>query len=284
MPTQGHASDPGAEWRFPNRATPPGSSAYYSVRLAPAGLRDDLAAVLAWRDRVRAVLNEVSDAGVALTKLQWWREELERTYAGEARHPLSRALAQALARHSLPSEGFLRMAAQVQTELTGQQPADRAGLEGACEADLGALFELVTRCHGGSEPGPLATARALGAFCAQVYLIRDSGLHLRRGRGFLPADRLAQLGLTHLALRDQRERLAALLAEAAGAALAYRKANGIGPDLSLDLPVSLRVRARILAALLAELEAEGFDLAERRVGLTPVRKLWLAWREARRRV
>jgi phytoene synthase len=284
MPTQGHAPDPGAEWRFPNRATPPGSSAYYSVCLAPAGLRDDLAVVLAWRDRVRAVLDEVSDAGVALTKLQWWREELDRTYAGEARHPLSLALAQALVRHGLPAEGFLRMAAQVQTELTGRPPADRAGLEGACEADMGALFELVARCHGVSEPGPLDTARVLGAFCAQVYLIRDSGLHLRRGRAFLPADRLAQLGLTHLALRDQRGRLSGLLAEAAGEALAYRQASALGPELPLSLPVTLRVRGRILAALLAELDAEGFDLAERRVGLTPVRKLWLAWREARRRV
>jgi phytoene synthase len=41
------------------------------------------------------------------------------------------------------------------------------------------------------------------------------------------------------------------------------------------------VRGRILAALLAAIEAEGFDLVRRRVGLTPLRKLWLGWREAR---
>ena len=67
------------EWLFPNRATPPGSSAYYSVRFAPLRLRHDLAAVLAWRHEVRAILEEVSDPGVARLKLNWWIEEMERT-------------------------------------------------------------------------------------------------------------------------------------------------------------------------------------------------------------
>ena len=77
------------EWRFPNRATPLGSSAYYSLRFAPKELRDDLAALLAWRHEVTAILEVVSDPGVARLKLQWWRDELERTFAGEARHPLT---------------------------------------------------------------------------------------------------------------------------------------------------------------------------------------------------
>jgi hypothetical protein len=42
------------------------------------------------------------------------------------------------------------------------------------------------------------------------------------------------------------------------------------------------VRGRISTALLVALESDGFELARRRVVLTPLRKLWLAWREARR--
>jgi phytoene synthase len=43
------------------------------------------------------------------------------------------------------------------------------------------------------------------------------------------------------------------------------------------------VRASILSVLLEELERSGFDLADQRVGLTPLRKLWIAWRESRRK-
>jgi len=267
-----------APWGFPNPATPPGSSTYYSIRFAPAGVRDDLAAVTAWRDQVRGVLTEVSDPGVARAKLQWWRDELLRTQVGEPRHPLSQALGPVMARHRLPAQGFLDMADQVQADLDGDQPADSAALEGACERDLGALFELLARCQWQETPVCLASARALGGFCAQVYLIRDSGLLRRRGRAFLPADRLAAAGLSAdaLALPEAADRLPGLLAGAAAAALACRdrRAGEAG------LPVALRVRGRILAALLEALESEGFDLAQRRVGLTPLRKLWLAWREA----
>lgn len=278
-PTQG-ADSASAEWRFPNRATPPGSSTYYSVRLAPAALRDDLAAVVAWRHEVRTVLDRVSDPGVAQTKVQWWREELNRTADGGPRHPLSRNLALAMERQRLSRSGFLVMADQVQAELSGKQPPDRRSVEAACEADLGALFDLLARCHGITDPQTLGAARGLGAFCGLVYLLRDSGQHLRRGRAFLPADRLAELGLTSAALAQPGHigRLPGLLAEAAAAALAYREREAMAPHL----PASLRVRGRILAALLAELADEGFDLAQRRVGLTPLRKLWVGWREARR--
>ena len=274
------AGSASTEWRFPNRATPPGSSTYYSVRLAPAGLRDDLAAVVAWRHEVRSVLDRVSDPGVAHTKLQWWREELHRAADGAPRHPLSRNLALAMARHRLPPAGFLVMAGQVQAELANHQPADRRAVEAACEADLGALFDLLARCHGIADPQTLGAARGLGAFCGLVYLIRDSGQHLRRGKPFLPADRLAELGIRPAALAQPEHigRLPGLLAEAAAAARAYRSREAMAPRL----PASLRVRGRILAALLAELEREEFDLAQRRVALTPLRKLWLGWREARR--
>jgi 15-cis-phytoene synthase len=268
------------DWGFPNLATPPGSSTYYSVRFAPAGLRDDLAAVVAWHHQVRKLLIEVSDPGVARAKLQWWREELLRTQAGGARHPLSQALAPVMARHRLPVEPFLAMADAVQADLGGHQPPDRAAWEAACQRDLGDLFELLARCHRITDLDRLAAASALGGFCAQVYRIRDSGLYLRRGRAFLPSDCLIAVGLSPgaLALPEVADRLPVLLAEAAAVAVAYRD-RGVA---DADLPVALRVRGRISTALLGVLEGERFDLVQRRVGLTPLRKVWLAWREARR--
>jgi phytoene synthase len=274
------ATGAGAEWRFPNPATPVGSSAYYSVRFAPRGLRNHLAALIAWHRQVRTVLDRVSDPGVARLKLQWWREELQRTFAGEARHPLTRQLRPALRSHALPPEPFLRVADQVEAELLRRRPADAAALADACERDQGALFELLARCHDQGSEGQVAAARDLGAFCALVYLIRDSGALTRRGRTVLPADRLAERGLSAEALRerDHRARLPELLPELAEQAhdlLGRARERGAAPAV-------VRVRARILEALLRELEAMRFEVADQRVGLTATRKLWLAWRESRR--
>ena len=269
-----------SEWHFPNRATPLGSSAYYSVRIAPIELRDELAALLAWRHQVRAVLDEVSDPGVARIKLQWWREELARTFTGKPRHPLSEILRPALKRHRLPDAAFLEIAEQVESEIQQRQPADDAELEAACRRDLGALFELIGRCHGLSDAPALRAARDLGTFCAQVYLIRDSGALSRKGRRSLPVDSLRQSGLRADALsqREHRNRLPALLAPAANRA----RSSMPEPGARKGMPACIRARARILEVLLEEITTEGFNVADQRIGLTPVRKLWIAWRESRR--
>lgn len=268
-------------WRFPNPATAPGSSAYYSLLFAPPDLRDDLAALLAWRGQLRNILDEVRDPGVARLKLQWWREELERIYGGEPRHPLSQILAPAVARHALPAAPFSQVADQVESEIPRRQPEDEAGLNRACDHDLGALFELQTRCHGLEDADTLSAARVAGSFCSRVYLIRDSGALARERRTVLPIDLLHEMGLSVEALteRAHRQRLPELLASAA----AQTRSLVQGSAPSLALPAAIRVRTSILAGLLRELEHSGFDLAEQRTSLTPLRKLWIGWRESRRR-
>lgn len=265
-------------WRFPNSATPFGSSAYFSIRFAPRPLRNDLAALLAWRQQVRAIIDEVGDPNVARLKLHWWREEIQRTLAGEPHHPLSYALQPILARHQLPGTPFLQIAEQAEEVIVGRHPADEAALILSCKGDLGALFELMSRCHRIQDPDRLEDARALGAFCALVYSIRDSGVLARRGRTPLPANWLRDLGLSAQALtqRSHRARLPELLpgmARQAHRLLEQIHDPGIQPTFA-------RIRANLLNALLLELEAMDFDVAEQRVGLTPLRKLWLAWRES----
>lgn len=278
--------DRSRDWGFPNPATPPGSSAYYSLRLAPADLRDDLAALHGWRHQVRAVLDQVSDAGVARAKLGWWREELQRVFSGAPTHPLGRRLAPLVGRLGSGPKPFLDIAWSTEAVLTRHWPKDIEELGACASQDLGALFELLLRLQseneGRADPRQIARARRLGAYASLVYQIRDSGWLLRRGRlGFIPADRVGTLGLApeHLGQPAGRHHLPRLLGELAQEA---RRLRGDPDDLQ-DLPLTLRIQVRILDLLLAELAAVEFDLADRRVGLTPIRKLWHAWRESRRR-
>ena len=264
------------EWRFPNRATPLGSSAYYSVRFAPRPLHDPLAALFAWRHEVGRVLDDVSDPGVARLKLDWWRDEIGRAIDGAPRHPLSHALAPALRAHALPLDPFLDQARQVELKLYPRPHADHHALRQALAQDRGALFELICRCHGAAQPALLATARDSGAWCQQVRRLRDAGLRLRQAREVLPADALQAAGLTQeqLASAQHRQRLPALLAPLAETLHGNRPA----PADTAALPRALRTQLRIHASLLDELASCHFDVADQRIGLTPLRKLWLAWR------
>ncbi|MBP8023829.1 MAG: squalene/phytoene synthase family protein [Chromatiaceae bacterium] len=266
-----------ASWHFPNPATPLGSSTYYSLRFSPPGLRDDLAILAAWRHQVHTILVEVSDPGVARLKLQWWREELDKLPAGQPSHPLSQAVQAVVSQHQLPLQPFLQMAGQVEEEILRRPLPDSAALIRACDADLGALFELMAGCQGLTDPDRIASVRAIGAFCALVYRIRDSGWLARQGRAPIPMDLLGPHNLTPNALRQgpQRARLPEWLPELARQAQTLQaRSSHLGA-----LPPFARVRARILASLLREIEVLSYQVVDQRLSLTPLRKLWIAWRE-----
>ncbi len=266
-----------ASWHFPNPATPLGSSTYYSLRFSPPGLRDDLAILAAWRHQVHTILVEVSDPGVARLKLQWWREELDKLPAGQPSHPLSQAVQAVVSQHQLPLQPFLQMAGQVEEEILRRPLPDSAALIRACDADLGALFELMAGCQGLTDPDRIASVRAIGAFCALVYRIRDSGWLARQGRAPIPMDLLGPHNLTPNALRQgpQRARLPEWLPELARQAQTLQaRSSHLGA-----LPPFARVRARILASLLREIEVLSYQVVDQRLSLTPLRKLWIAWHE-----
>lgn len=278
--TAQHAEDgASARWRFPNRATAPGSSAYYCVRLADAAKRDSLAALLGWHGEVRAVLEQVSDLGVARVKLDWWRQEIVRTLANEPRHPLSRLLAESAADGQLPEQPFMEIIDTADAALQGQPHADRNAQRESDRHDLGALFELMARSEGSDEPRSLENARRAGVWCAQVRRVRDAGWLLRRGREVITADRLQSAGIGHAEIETGlgRSRLAELLRPLA----AELKTERIEAADQHRLTPSLRVQLRIHQDLLGVLERSGFDVGDQRIALTPLRKLWLAWRASR---
>jgi phytoene synthase len=112
----------------------------------------------------------------------------------------------------------------------------------------------------------------LGGFCALVYLMRDLGQHLRRDYNPLSAD-LPGHSTTQLD-GDYAAALAAL-------ARFTRERHARNPDFQ-QTPPALSVRAAILQALLNELEGAEFAVANQRICLTPLRKLWIGWRTSRR--
>lgn len=74
--------------------------------LVPRRLRDDFAAIYAfcrWSDDLG---DEIGVPTRSLELLGWWREELQRCYAGTPRHPVFVALAPVIEKHDLPIDPF----------------------------------------------------------------------------------------------------------------------------------------------------------------------------------
>ena len=75
-----------------DKAAASGSSFYYAFLFLPPSRRAAITAFYAFCREIDDVVDEVSDAGVAATKLAWWRTEVAAAFAGQPHHPVMQAL------------------------------------------------------------------------------------------------------------------------------------------------------------------------------------------------
>ena len=114
---------------------------------------------------------------------------------------------------------------------------------------------------------------------------RDVREDVKRGRIYIPGDELAQCGVTpdDLQAAHTPEKVRALLAlQSERARSYYAHALQALPAIDRRAQLAGLVMGAIYMALLREIENDGFRVLERRVKLTPLRKLWIAWRTQRR--
>ena len=258
----------------------PGSAPYYAIRFAHRAARPDLGRLYGLVRRLDALPRECSDPGVAFKKLAWWREELERGFQGAPRHPATQALADLLTRRPLPRAQFDQLLDGIELEITARGFDSEAAFDDYCRRTGGSIAQLFTAAAGG-DADEAAAGAALGCFSRRVRIVRNLGRDLRQGRLLLPRAPLEAQGAAPARLLDAASAPAvrSVLAEMAPslraeyleavAAMPQGGRAGLGPACSFGA---------MAAALLDEIEAGGFDVLERRTSLTPMRKLWIAWR------
>lgn len=238
----------------------PGSGAYYLARLARPEHRATTAAALLFEAELARSVARCTDPGATRLKLDWWRGEL--AAPGESRHPLVRRL------EPLLPAGLDAMKAMIdaaEADVRQLRPATADDFVDHCR-DAGRLGELLCLAAGRhTDPGPL------GSYAAAVRRIQGLGRRLQRGHNPLPRD----LGLSGDPLHWQASDLASAcdmllspLAEAAGRALADQ-ASATRP--ARRWAALARARHRLLAK-------ENYPVRERFLDITPIARLWTAWR------
>ncbi len=263
------------------RAARSGSSFYYSFLFLPRDQRTAITALYAFCREVDDVVDEGLDPVVARTKLDWWRTEIAAVFDGTPTHPVSLALAPVVKAFDLPQARFEDIIEGMRMDLDYNRYPDFATLEVYCHRVAGVVGLLSARIFGYSVPATLDYARDLGIALQLTNIVRDVGEDVRRNRIYLPLDELDRFGVTtdDLILFRETEEIAALLRFQAERAKAfYSRAMAALPSADRRRQRAGLVMAAIYRKLLGEVEAEGARIMNRRVSLTPIVKLWTAWR------
>jgi phytoene synthase len=263
------------------KAAQSGSSFYYSFLFLPPDRRHAITALYAFCREVDDVVDECHDPSIAATKLVWWRQELARLYAGKPEHPVTQALLPALAEFNLPQEQLLEIIDGMEMDLQQSRYLDFKALSLYCYRVAGVVGLLSAEIFGYQDRKTQKYAHDLGMAFQLTNIIRDVGEDARIGRIYLPIDELQRFEVTAADILNARysdnfRRLMEFQIERAEQYYTQAVSELPAGDRKAQRPGL--VMAAIYRTLLDEIKRDGCQVLTQRTSLTPVRKLWIAWR------
>ncbi len=258
----------------------PGSSIYYSSLFVSEVRRRALVAVAALFREIAEATDNLRDAGVARTKLAWWRTEIATIYHGTPRHPVAVALAECGIKEHVAERTLAELIGGAELDLDYNAYPDFHSLEDYCRLTGGVLATLWGQLCG-ADSSTLASIRDLGATWQLTTIMRDVGEDARRNRIYLPLHELAEHGVTtddvaHARETDNFRKLMAFQVDRAErrydialAAIAVTDRKALRPVITMTA---------IRHALLKEIRSADYRVLTCHTSLTAMRKLWIAWR------
>lgn len=263
------------------KAGPPGSALYYALLQLPPSKRDAAYAAHAFCQEISDIHSAVHDPGVAHAKLDWWRQELARLFAGNPAHPVTRALLPVVQNSKLSRETFEAVLHGAEMDLSQMRYLDFAGLTHYCDAAGGAPAELTSQVYGFDDPQTPALARALGHAITLGRRVTDAGVDARSGYVYFPIDELQRFGVTAADIQNGKYSPAfveLMKFQHARARQAITDAAAAIPKQDRRKQRPLLALAALQLALMDEVAASDYQVLHQRIDLTPLRKFWRAWR------
>ena len=263
------------------KAATSGSSFYYSFRFLPPAKRRAITAVYAFCREVDDVVDECSDPAIARAKLAWWRSEVDNLFAGKPQHPVGQALLPVVRDFDLAAGHFYEILDGMEMDLTQNRYPDFKTLNLYCYRVAAVVGLMSAAIFGYRDRHTQKYAYDLGIAFQLTNIIRDVGDDARRNRIYLPLDELAQFQVTEADILQRRDsdnfrRLMAFQIERA--IQHYDQAFAALPAIDRKDQRPGLVMAAIYRTLLDEIARDPGKVLTHRISLTPLRKLWLAWR------
>jgi phytoene synthase len=281
-----------------DKAAASGSSFTSSFRFLPKDKRRAMTALYAYCREVDDVVDECSDADVARTTLNWWRNEVAAIYGSCGRvdaeqrgtprrtsggckpqHPVCQALVPVVQQFRLPQEHLLEIIDGMEMDLDQPRYADFKSLQLYCYRVASVVGLLSAEIFGYSDRQTLKYAHDLGIAFQLTNIIRDVGEDARRNRIYLPMDEMQRFGVTAADILNahETENFQKLMAfQIERARQYYQQAFDHLPAADRKAQRAGLIMAEIYRAVLNEVEASGCHVLKERVSLTPSYKLWLA--------
>ena len=257
-------------------AAPPGSSLHYATLWAGARERDAIVAIHAFRHSLVAIIETIADSHVRATKLNWWSGEILHARDGRPRHPVSAAIALHCGKRLWRRAEVLAMFAAVARASAEDGFASEAARDEYCGHVGGGAARLCMAATAAGNDAP-REFDALGAALERALLAGTPSV--RSGMRRIPTSASEPAaGAGHGGpgagpgpIAEERARAHEALADAV---------RDTPLRAEPTVPIYRTLAHLQLAALAAALRKPA-GRAPSAASISPIRKLWIAWRASR---
>jgi phytoene/squalene synthetase len=256
---------------------------FLCVLASPPALRETLAVLYAFNAEVARVAASVTEPGLGMLRLQWWREVAEEGSHGRVRHhPVAEPLGKLIAARGLDPALFDAVITARELELDDAGVPDPLALEAYAAASAGGVMRIALAAIGVEDAASVRAARHAGAAVALAGVLRNVPGLAARGRTLLPRTLMDDAGarvadLARAPLSDPARRVVGQVSEmAAGHLASLREGDVPRAALPVLLPAALAART------LRRLARAGNDVTDRRVEGPRITAQWAVFRAALR--
>jgi len=255
----------------------------YAFLVLPKAKREALYAIYAFCRISDDVVDEPppdeAPGAAPADRLKAWRAELDACFRGEPSHPVTRRLAELLARLPIPRVYFEELLNGVEMDLAQSRYATFQDLERYCYRVAGVVGLMCIEVFGYTAPETRRYAEHLGTAFQLTNILRDVGRDAARGRIYLPQEDLARFGCGEADILNRRLTPAfreLMRFEAARARQFYDAARAALPAADRKSMLCAEIMRAIYIRLLRQIERRAFDVYSRPIRLSDARRLTLA--------
>ncbi len=258
-----------------------GSSFFYAFLFLPPEQRRAMMALYAFCREVDDIADDVHEQSVALQKLHFWHEEIGRAFAGRPQHPVARELEWAGHRYNLPQELFAEILEGMRMDIEHRPILDPADLSQYCYRVAGTVGLLSIEVFGHRTPQARDFAITLGEALQLTNILRDLREDAGRGRIYIPERERIRFDVADqdLLIGRMTPAVSRLLGHYLDkTAACYARALSLLPREDRESLRPSLLMGAIYYAHFKRLQQKRDELWMHPPTMSPLRKMWIAWR------
>jgi len=226
-------------------------------------------------------LDDVSDSGLGLDerkrRLDYWRSDLNRAFAGIPEDPITDSLQHAIREYGLVRTPFDELLDGIEMDLTTTRYLNFIQLSQYCYRVAGTVGLVCIRIFGCPDERDYAVA--LGIAFQLTNILRDVREDAQRGRIYLPLNDLNRFGYTEdeLLAGTHNDRFVQLMRFEADRAGDYfrRAADLLRPECRRKL-IAPEIMTAIYSTILRRIKSSNYNVFDRPIRLSKPHKAFLA--------